>query len=88
MTSNTDLLHDICDQLGGWEDGQPEPSIEVDGTSTLISAALGQLWHDTDLLPASLRSRVTDFVDRRPETITTYAAAAHALMPISRGLLA
>jgi hypothetical protein len=82
MTKNTDILHDICDQLGGWEDGQAEPSIDIGGVATPINAALGQLWHDTDLLPASLRSRVTDFVDRRPETITTYAAAAQALMPV------
>lgn len=87
MTKNCEILHDICDQLGGWEEGQREPSIDIYGVATPISAALGQLWHDTDLLPAALRSRVTDFVDRRPDTIATYAAAARALMPISRGLL-
>lgn len=88
MTRNSNLLHDICDQLGGWEDGQPEPSIDVDGTVIPVSTALRELWHDTGLLPASLRSRVTDFVDRRPETINTYATAAHALMPVVRELTA
>lgn len=77
-----DLLFDICDELRGWGPGEPEPSVEFNGEALKLRDALGRLWHNTDLLPAQLRSAVADFVDRRADEILTYAAAAQALMPI------
>ncbi|CDN92508.1 hypothetical protein [Agrobacterium tumefaciens] len=81
MTRNREILMDVCTALGIGGPDDPR-NVKVDGAEISAATALGKLWNDDSYLPTTLRAWVSDYVDRRPETISTYAMAARLLMPI------
>ena len=82
MTSNRETLIAVLDRLGIGDPADPTTTVEIDGEDLPIATVLGRMWNDTDFLPVVLRNWTSDYVDRRPETITTYATAARLLMAI------
>lgn len=80
---NSELLIDICEALDNWNPGDSEPKIEVAGKKVTVGRAIGQLWHDTNLMPNRLKASVADHFDprdnRTPEHLSTYASGARVL---------
>jgi len=73
----------ICD-VSDWEEGQPEPQVEVNGQTLTVSALCGHLWRCTDLMPGQvihmLRMLADDLV--LPPCGPTFAAGAQQLKRI------
>lgn len=93
MKDHRETLFDVCEAFMGWEHGEPEPKIEYDGKQATLRQALGLMWNDTMIIPNRYRTDVTDIleahrIDRRPETIGTYAVAARLLMPLVKAAAA
>src|SRR5262245_21907195 len=76
-----DAFIDALDQFEAWENGEPEPSIEIDGQALSLSEVCGLVWNCTDIMPAAVRNALKDLLDAHGDARCfrgTYAAGARA----------
>ena len=73
----------ICD-VSDWEEGQPEPQVEVNGRALTVSGLCGHLWRCTDLMPnqeINFLGNLAEDMDLTP-CGPTFAAGARQLKRI------
>jgi hypothetical protein len=78
-----DLRDAFCaavDAYQDWDEGEPEPTVEVRDRQLPISQIFGLLWDCKDILPSIVYDQVCAFFRREDEPRRqTYAAAARAM---------
>jgi hypothetical protein len=77
-----DVRQAFCDALDAfreWEDGDPEPTVEIREKMVPISQACGLLWNCSDILPGSAWFTMELCDDGNLPHRRTYAAAARWL---------
>ena len=62
-----------------WNDGEPEPTVEVREKAVLISAVCGYLWNCGDIMPHMMVDAINDLTPFDPLLRRTYAAGARKL---------
>jgi len=68
-----------------WEDGEPEPAVDLRDQPTRLSVLCGLLWNCSDIMPGLDQRQLEDalpqrhFGDDRTNTCSTYARAARAM---------
>ena len=71
-----------------WEAGDPEPTVNIEGSSTPISRVFGLYWNNADKMPGRLRRNVCELAEdigdvRRGEgSFATYAQGARAMLEL------
>jgi hypothetical protein len=72
---------DAVGAFAAWQDGAPEPSIDVRGQSLTIRQVCGLLWNCSDIAPGMLFDEVCDLVGfgDNPPRRRTYGCCARTL---------
>jgi hypothetical protein len=82
-----DAFVEAVDAYEAWEDGTPEPTVDVRDQPIRISVVCGLVWNCTDVMPGRLYDHLANLV-RWPEDMTqrrTYAAGARLLKSMIKG---
>jgi hypothetical protein len=79
-----DLRHAFREAIGeyeAWENGEPEPCVELGGRKIRISIVCGLIWNCTDLFPSQYQTQLRDYLPyvEQHRNLSTYARAARAL---------
>lgn len=76
-----DAFGEAVDAYEQWEDGAPEPTVELREQPVPISTVCGLLWNCADQLPGLLANQLRDLYrwPDEPPPSNTYGAAARRL---------
>ncbi len=76
-----DAFLEALDAYEAWDDGEPEPTVDLRGRPVSLSTLCGLLWNCSDIMPGSARSQMVDMLPFgiTEGHVTTYARAARAL---------
>jgi hypothetical protein len=82
-----DAFDDAIEAYQSWEDGEPEPCVEISDTTIPITRVFHWLHNCNDIMPSTMCRRVDDLLPWL-ETCrqgSTYAMGARKLLAITRG---
>jgi hypothetical protein len=75
-----DAFGEAIDAYEAWEEGEPEPNIEVRGRAMSLRAVCGLLWNCSDIMPSMLMRQMDDLKSYRDNRhFGSYARAARFL---------
>ncbi|WP_146604441.1 hypothetical protein [Rhodoplanes roseus] len=73
---------DAVQAVLAWDNGQPEPAVEIRGSDISVREICGLLWNCTDFLPAAVCADLNEMDDEFPLRGASYARGARCLKAI------